>query len=269
MPENAFLSGFAASMQAAVGLEIWTPNQLLKKHSNAPTAVVQPRVPNNLVDHVNIFGMQDSTRPYYALHRADDAKHLRDALLVGAQTSDNHDRCGTLVSNSDGAASRRPTKPRIAILNRHRSREWLNTDAIVQRLLPFAANESIPVVFSEPNTTFLEQIAFFRNVDILLSPHGAQLTGLPFMPDCGCVLEILPAGYYFPYYFGSLAMASNLQHGYVSITNTGDWRAESAEGMASRRSRKKVRNKRLCPNADSIFDGAMQLIQGWESCCKN
>jgi len=271
MPENAFLQGFAASLQAAVGLELWTHNQLLQQQFDVPTTVVvQPRVPDNLVDPVNTFGMQDPTRPYYALHQIDDAKHLRDALLVGAHPAGhNAVECGAAASVSDGAASRRPAKPRIAILNRHHHREWLNADAVVQRLLPYAANESIPIVFFESHTTFLEQITFFRNVDILLSPHGAQLTGLPFLSDCGGILEIFPAGYYLPYYFGSLALASNLQHGYVSITNTGDWVTESAEGMNSQSARQKVRNKQLCPDVDSIFDGAMKLIQGWESCCEN
>ena len=255
MPDNAFLLGFSASLQASIGLEIWTPHQFqLIQQQQTLEKIVQPRVPNNRVNPVNIFGMADPTCPYYAMHQVDDARELRD-IILRRRSDGPTDGCG------DGA------KPRIAILNRHNHREWLNVDAVVQRLRRYAANGEIPIVFFESNATFVEQISFFRNVDVLLSPHGAQLTGLPFMPDCGGVMEVLPAGYYLPYFFGSLALASSLQHGFVSLTHTGDWRTESAEGMQSQNARQKVRNKQLCPDVDAIVNSVLQMIDGWNACC--
>ena len=259
MPENEFLQGFVAALQARIGLEVWTPQQFHQKHrqQHLEHNMVQPRVPNNRVDPVNIFGMQDPTRPYYALHQVDDGRVLRDTILGRPHRADDDGQCG----DSTG-------KPRIAILNRHAHREWLNADAVAERLLQYAAKDEIPIAFFESNTTFIEQISFFRHVDVLLSPHGAQLTGLPFMPDCGSVLEVFPAGYYLPHFFGSLALASNLRHGYISLTQTGDWRAESVQVMPNQTARQRVRNQQLCPDVDVIEDGVTKLIDGWKKCCR-
>ena len=252
MPNNHFLQGFSESLQTKIGLQLWAPHEFQQMQQEQRFEnVVRPRSTNTMPDPINTFGMKDRTRPYFALHQIDDARQLRDSIL--GRRNDTLDDCGA-------------AKPRIAILNRHKSRTWLNVDHVVQRLLPYAANEEIPVVFFE-NKTFIEQISFFRNVDVLLSPHGAQLTGLPFMPDCGSVLELLPIGYYFPYYFGSLALASNLQHGYVSLTRTGNWRAEAVNGMQSEFHRKMARKqKTFCPDVDVIFESALKLMEGWKAC---
>merc|ERR1711884_71820 len=70
----------------------------------------------------------------------------------------------------------------------------------------------------------MDQVEFFRNADIVISGHGAGLTGLPFMangletPDsksCKQILEFYPKGYALPYYFGSLAIQSGIGHNYV------------------------------------------------------
>jgi hypothetical protein len=121
-------------------------------------------------------------------------------------------------------------------------------------------------VYFDENTTFAEQISFFASTDILISPHGAQLVGIPFMPDCGAVFEIFPAGYYFPYYFGSLASAAGLNHAFLSITNTGDWEAESIHGMQNRETRQYFRNHPLCPDLDNIVDAVQRLVLQRKQC---
>jgi hypothetical protein len=37
------------------------------------------------------------------------------------------------------------------------------------------------------NATFQEQMEFFATVDIVITPHGAQSTGLFFLPICGAI----------------------------------------------------------------------------------
>merc|ERR1712224_871711 len=72
----------------------------------------------------------------------------------------------------------------------------------------------------------MEQVRFFRHVDILISGHGAQLTGVPFMmqrlksdpssfSSCKLVLELYPKLYGVPYYFGSLVVQSGIRHSYL------------------------------------------------------
>ena len=107
-------------------------------------------------------------------------------------------------------------------------------------------NSTVQVTFFE-GKTFEEQIQFFRNTDILISPHGAQLTGLIFMSSsssssssssllksnsdydgkqqqeqeqtrknsCKHIMELFPKNYAIPYYFGSLAVQSGIRHSYV------------------------------------------------------
>jgi capsular polysaccharide biosynthesis protein len=95
--------------------------------------------------------------------------------------------------------------PRIAILNGGKKafRMIENVDALVKRLKrEIPGDTEIPVVdFERKSLEF--QVQLFSNVDILISGHGAQLAGLPFMPHRGAVLEIFPLGYYAPHYFAS------------------------------------------------------------------
>jgi Glycosyltransferase 61 len=73
---------------------------------------------------------------------------------------------------------------------------------------PYQLTSPVSVAHFE-TATFLEQVEFFANTDIVLSPHGAQLTGLAFLPRCGHILEIFPPYYLYDNFFGSLADAAN------------------------------------------------------------
>ena len=50
------------------------------------------------------------------------------------------------------------------------------------------------------NSTFQEQVDFYSQLDVAVSPHGAQLTGIMFMTPCSAVLELFPDKYYMPLY---------------------------------------------------------------------
>mmetsp|Transcript_49151 Transcript_49151/g.55693 ORF Transcript_49151/g.55693 Transcript_49151/m.55693 type:complete len:274 (-) Transcript_49151:134-955(-) len=94
-------------------------------------------------------------------------------------------------------------------------------------------NLAVDITYFE-GKPFEEQVQFFRNTDILISPHGAGLTGLVFMAggggggssghddsdddgnnSCKEVMELYPKNYAIPYYFGSLAIQSGIRHSYV------------------------------------------------------
>jgi Glycosyltransferase 61 len=122
-------------------------------------------------------------------------------------------------------------------------------------------------VYFNDSTPFAEQFELFYHTDILISPHGAQLTGLPFMPPtCGTVLEVMPRGYYLPHFFGSLARAANLKHGTVSLTESGDSRQESIDGMRHMAARSHYRKQQLCPDTNGIVDAVLQLVDEWQQC---
>jgi Glycosyltransferase 61 len=139
-----------------------------------------------------------------------------------------------------------PAPPRIGILNRAGSRRLEQVNALVDRLgqdlryhnhhhptSPQQQQQQQPppprLMYFE-NASFAEQVQFFAETDILVSPHGAQLTGIPFMrignntttassssscSSCRQVLEIFPPAYILPDFFGTLTVQSGLHHSYL------------------------------------------------------
>jgi uncharacterized protein YnzC (UPF0291/DUF896 family) len=133
--------------------------------------------------------------------------------------------------------------PRIGILNRRTTRIIMNADDLAHDLselvyvygkndggnaatntttFDYLAPSPVENTFFEQKS-FVQQVEYFRNTDILISGHGAQLTGLPFMANdlddngrsCKQIMELFPNGYALPYYFGSLAVQSGVGHSYV------------------------------------------------------
>lgn len=165
--------------------------------------------------------------------------------------------------------------PRIAVLNRdvHTSRRSiLNAEtlaAYLQQTFYYNSthsSDSVPVVYFE-NKTFWEQVQFWDNTDIVISPHGAQLIAIPFIPSCGAVLEIFPVGLYMPYYFGSLANASGAAYTALYMTKTQDWKAENAQNQINARTRQRTRRQNMCPSIEAVVEETASLIRSWRVCC--
>lgn len=292
-PNNAFLTGFVSTLQAAIGLRLVRPSQPPHQPPYRASVEVHPRVPHNRVHPDDIFAMRDPTRPYYAFHQVDDAQVLRDTIvqqLRSAASSSRRespttrssvmlDKATAFVPESSPLSPSCHSSPRIAILNRHQHREWVSAVAFVERFAQRRRIDSnhnqnnntvVPIVYFHSDTTFADQVQFFVTTDILISPHGAQLTGLAFLPDCGAVLEVFPAGYYLPHFFGSLARASNHPHRYVTLVSHGtDWPTEAVAGMQTQAARQKARNKQLCPDPDTIVHAVENMVAEWHECCRS
>ena len=101
-------------------------------------------------------------------------------------------------------------------------------------------------------------------MDILVATHGAQNTGVGFMPQCGGFMELFPQGIEFPKYFGSLATYSGLEYleYYVSDATFKEDREERGHTW----NRGLYRNN-VCPIPDDLFDGLRGMIMEWYSCC--
>jgi len=63
--------------------------------------------------------------------------------------------------------------------------------------------------------TFEEQINFFYNHDIIISPHGAQLCSIPFLPDNGLVIECVHEEWHPYYFFSGLSFTSRNYHAVI------------------------------------------------------
>ena len=184
-----------------------------------------------------------------------------------------------------------PTRrePRIAILNRRKSvgRSILNAERLAEMLTKRLYNtttmdqntkeNTVPVMYFE-GKSFQDQVSFFANVDILISPHGAQLTGLPFMGpsspmfSCGdprsstaisggAVLELFPKGYLIPDFFGSLATHSGLSYGYMYLSDGDNPSTEQAENLLNRIN---ARSANLCPRISTVVEAVKLLAEEWK-----
>lgn len=227
---------------------------------------------------------------------------------LGDAFSSNSRRNGTDVCS-------RP--PSIGILSREKSRGIVNADQLADDLSEFryvyrqndatnnrstigefVARLPVEVIFFE-HLSFVEQVEFFRRTDIVLSGHGAQLTGIPFMKTdevtghCKQVLELFPFDYVLPYDFGSLTVGSGMSHSYVyyddslrqeSPDRTKDpnshsalrppvrarplstvypWETKTGKTPEGRRT---SRSSHFCPRRDDLVDYVTQLIFEWYRC---
>jgi Glycosyltransferase 61 len=141
-----------------------------------------------------------------------------------------------------------PILPRISILNRYATRDSKRSiinvnkvQSIIQTIIDtyFELNttsttttnsnnknnnnqnhnqKTVTIQYIDDGTSFLQQIQYFSNVDILVSPHGAQLTGIFFMPPkCSHVIEIILSTWIESNFFGSLASSINIKYNYLLV----------------------------------------------------
>lgn len=180
---------------------------------------------------------------------------------------------GLPLMDTPTTAARCPKKqqPRITILDRQNTRHILNIHALHKSiessfLGAASPSSSIRVAYFE-QVPFAKQVAVLMQTDILVSPHGAQLTGLPFMATrCSAVIELFPTGYFEPVFFGSLAAAAGIrQHAYVYLgTNR---TAEVELGSRHVRARMQTRKANLCPPIVHLTRAVRQVMESWKQCC--
>lgn len=147
---------------------------------------------------------------------------------------------------------------------------------------------SVEVEYFE-GKTFEQQVDFFRRTDIVISGHGAQLTGIPFMDShsqnsCKHVMELYPEDYAPTFFFGSLAIQSGLRHSYVY------WDKGSAPDPMSNEKkfspapplelvmpwervmgdtkeiRWAARSHKFCPRPDAMMTYVAELVMDWYQC---
>ena len=217
---------------------------------------------------------------------------------------------GTERTKNSAAACSVP--PRIGILNRGGTRSILNADELAQALVHAAYRKEttnnhstttkidfyprllpITVTYFE-DKPFLEQVTYFREHDIIISGHGAQLTGLVFMPNdatedesksCKHLMELFPKGYGLPFFFGSLAVQSGIAHSYVyyddGLVNStyGEppsfgveraplvvlkpWEKLTAETPPERLAARKAM---FCPRSNDMVGYVSRILKEWYRC---
>lgn len=193
--------------------------------------------------------------PYW-MASIDHGKEFRKKFLTTLQLDIN----ATLIHHSCNK-----TFPKIGIINRRKNRKLLNVEGIAESIREeFGIKEpELSVAYFE-KASFRDQAKFFSQTDIVISPHGAQLTGMVFMPDNGALLEIFPVGWVIPWYFGSLSKCFGLDHAYIyeteeNLDNT------TINLMAKNNDLTQFRN--LCIPTSVIVEGVQQLVRRWKGRC--
>lgn len=98
----------------------------------------------------------------------------------------------------------------IVMVQRKSTRGIANFDEVVNFV--FDVTGIRPRVVNDFEGTVFNQASQVLNSRILISPHGAGLTNIIFMPVGSAVIEILPLGYDVSYYFKWLTTSSSLRH---------------------------------------------------------
>jgi hypothetical protein len=186
----------------------------------------------------------------FAMRSRHDAIALREIFVSPLQSND--------LSLKDAAAT---SSLRIGIVNRDgQKRSLLNANAMLKRLQGAFAQHQVVLQYFE-NSTFQEQVNFYSQLDIAVSPHGSQLTGIMFMPPCSAVLELFPDKYYTPYYFSSLAHLFGLEHANWYVSD-----ADVPDSMLPLATRLKNSGNNLCPNLDRVVSGVEEMIKRRNQC---
>jgi Glycosyltransferase 61 len=156
--------------------------------------------------------------------------------------------------------------PKIAILNRAESsgRYLLNANELVASIEHTFPGQSVPIVYFETKT-MLEQAKFFMETDIVISPHGAQLTGIAFLKNCSTLIELFPKNYLPADFFGSLAASVGVDHRYFYLADNSD-KIESYERYHFLPS-KRFREENQCPQLNTVMTDLADVISNWRPCC--
>jgi hypothetical protein len=182
--------------------------------------------------------------------------------------------------------------PRIGILNRKRSngRSITNADSLVHNItselfFTSGSDNNITLSSTSPDVsltyfegqTFEQQVRFFRNIDLLISPHGAQLTGIPFMANKPCtkMIELFPHNYLLPDYFGTLARDSGIEYSYIYVSESSADTIQQAQTRSEIKGRivppitferVAARGQNLCISTAYLVDTLRDAIRNWCKC---
>jgi hypothetical protein len=137
---------------------------------------------------------------------------------------------------------------------------------------------------------FEEQVRFLNNIDILTSPHGAQLTGIPFLANkpCAQLIRTFPDGSLIPGFFGSLARSLGIAYSYIyanspkitttttttttaTLNNDDDDAITKEEhqqaATSSLHGRITARAHNICLSPTAVVDIVKDVILDWRKCC--
>jgi len=151
----------------------------------------------------SFLGVDHKVSPY-SMRSRQDAIELRDIFvhMMTNQSSSSSSPSNLLKKEKRGHDQDKEESLRITFINRggKEGRSILNADSILISLQEAFPQHQVVIQYFE-DSSFEEQVELYSQSDVVIAPHGAQLTGIMFMPPCGAVLELFPHLYHTPYFF--------------------------------------------------------------------
>jgi len=249
----SFYQGMLLALMEVFGVEFLTEEDI-----STEMPIVTPIVPRNMRQTGFKLEWTESLRSF--------RNHV-GAFYNGNRLYDhafqNHDVKNTIISTNACLST-----PRIAILNREsavKGRKLLNANALSKATQEevYDGGQTAPVVYFA-NTSFLEQVATFSSIDILVAPHGAQNIGVGFMPKCGGLIELFSQGIHFPNYFGSLTHDSGIEYMQYYVSDSTFQVDREEKGHSFKRG---LYRNDICPKPQDIILGLHKMIRIWSRCC--
>lgn len=145
------------------------------------------------------------------------------------------------------------------------TREWIYSNETASKIQQVWGEDIHLKVVSNFNGALNEQAMEIHNADIIISPHGAQLTNLAFIYPCTAVLELFPRGYYLGYFQPLVLSAGGIAlDGYPWDRNPLEDTA--AELIGDFKTRKWLRKSHIHASPDSILRVLPSVISQIISC---
>lgn len=215
------------------------------------------------------FLEKDQVVSPFAMASRRDAMHFRSLFI-------EEEKEPTTTATTTAATTATTTTPHanslaIGVVNRvareGSGRSVLNAEDIrdtLQAAFTKQPNFTVQLRYLK-NATFSQQVDFYRQVDVLVSPHGYELTSILFMKPCSAVLELFPHLYYTPYYYSSLARVFGLQHAqwYISNTTLPVWKEHSLQERLANT------HNNMCPSLEGVVAGVKKMMLRRQDCLAN
>lgn len=255
-----FNHGILDQLEQTIGLKI-LPSQVIGRRKKQNYVIEFPgRVPQG--DRGN-----GDTTPPYQMRSAEDANAFRD-MFVGNNTNNSTVLDGTNSANSTGTTSTREKKLRIGILNRAEfSRTIWNIDDVQQIVQDAFPQQDVVATKYFENSSFSDQVEYYHGMDLIVSPHGAQLMGMAFMKPCSAVLELTPHGLgtgTVTSYYGSLAKVFGLVHAEWHVSDE-----ENPNSVFNMNYFLHNRYNNLCPSPQKVVVALTELVKRRQNCLEN
>ena len=306
LSKNRFLDGIIQTLVNQMNVRIISKRELMEETTTTTTTTLISTNLSSSQQRIQDFSRDVLSGGYIMSNVSELNRMVHQEFRPFFGTVENDEVDNDTAQTQQG---RRRCIPTIGILNRRPSsgRSILNVNDILHKLQEELSSSSTRLtrakLLSEPeyferDRSFQQQVMFFNNIDILISPHGAQLTGVPFLGrrrsfvngDDGqslhdeafnCqnhhkpqLLEIFPPNYFIPTFFGSLAVNSDIgySHLYLDMTAAKDEHGSVATSENQTKAstifeRSDARAQNLCIDPNIIIPAVTGMVEEWTQIC--